>query len=94
MVLHLTVDDGAKLDFQVQKMLNAGYTARDRSQVQKHIAKLRKEGIAVPKSFPTFYPQIADRITTTDKIEVLADRRGLDKKTGASFTGYQRVETF
>ena len=63
-------------------MLNAGYTARDQSQVQKHIAKLRKEGIAAPKSFPTFYPQIADRITTADKIEVLADRRGLDKKTG------------
>ncbi len=73
MILHLTVN-GAKLDFQVEKILNAGYTARDQSGVQKHIDELRKEGIPSPKSFPTFYPKITDRITTADKIEVLTDR--------------------
>lgn len=73
MILHLTVND-AKLDFQVEKILNAGYTARDQSGVQKHIDELRKEGIPSPKSFPTFYPKITDRITTADKIEVLTDR--------------------
>lgn len=73
MVLQLTIVGDGKLDFEVKKMLNAGYTARDQSQVQKHIDELRKEGIAAPKSIPTFYPKIADRITTADKIEVLAD---------------------
>jgi len=72
MVLQLTVAGGGKLDFEVKKILNAGYTARDQSQVQKHIAELRKEGIAAPKSIPVFFPKIADRITTADKIEVIA----------------------
>ena len=49
MVLQLTIVGGGKLDFEVKKMLNAGYTARDQSQVQKHIDELRKEGIAAPK---------------------------------------------
>lgn len=73
MVLKLTIEGGGKLDFQVRKLLNAGYTARDQSEVQKHIEELRKEGIPAPKSIPTLYPKIADRITTSDKIEVLAD---------------------
>lgn len=72
MVLQLTIE-GGKLDFEVKKLLNAGYTARDQSQVQKHIDEMRKEGIAAPKSIPVFFPKIADRITTADKIEVLAE---------------------
>ncbi len=71
MVLHLTVD-GTKLDFQVKKILNAGYTARDQSEVQKHIEEMRKEGIATPKSVPVFFPKIADRITTAERVEVLS----------------------
>ena len=43
MVLKLTIEGGGKLDFQVRKILNAGYTARDQSGVQKHIEELRKE---------------------------------------------------
>ena len=73
MILHLTVD-GGKLDFQVEKMLNAGYTARDQAQIEGHMEEMRKEGIAVPKSIPVFFPKITDRITTADKIEVLADK--------------------
>jgi len=72
LILHLTVD-GTKLDFQVKKILNAGYTARDQSEIQKHIEEMRKEGIATPKSVPVFFPKIADRITTAERIEVLAD---------------------
>ena len=72
MILHLTVN-GTKLDFQVKKILNAGYTARDQSEIQKHIEEMRKEGIATPKSVPIFFPKIADRITTAERIEVLAD---------------------
>ena len=71
MVLHLTVD-GTKLDFQVKKILNAGYTARDQSEIQKHIEEMRKEGIATPKSVPVFFPKIADRITTAERVEVLS----------------------
>jgi len=73
MVLKLTIGGGGKLDFQVRKILNAGYTARDQRGVQKHIEELRKVGIPAPKSIPILYPKIADRITTSDKIEVLTE---------------------
>ena len=56
-----------------RKLINAGDTSRDRSQVQKHIEELRREGIAAPRSIPAFYPKTADRITTAEKIEVLAE---------------------
>ncbi len=73
MALQLTIDGDGKLDFDVKKLLHGGYTARDQSQVQKHIEELRKEGVAAPKSIPVFFPKIASRITTADKIEVLTD---------------------
>jgi len=72
-VLKMTIEGGGKLDFQVRKILNAGYNARDQSRVQKHIEELKKEGIPAPKSTPILYPKIADRITTSDTIEVLTD---------------------
>jgi len=70
LILHLKVDE-APLDFQVKKILNAGYTARDQSQVRKHIEELKKEGVPTPKTIPVFFPKLADRITTADEIEVL-----------------------
>ncbi len=71
MRLHLTAD-GTQLDFQVEKLLNSGYTARDPRQAQQHIQEMRKAGIATPKSIPVFFPKLADRITTAERIEVLA----------------------
>jgi len=70
LILHLMVD-GSRLDFPVNKILNAGYTARGRGEVEKHIEEMRKEGIATPSSVPVFFPKIADRITTGEKVAVL-----------------------
>lgn len=70
-MLQLTIVGGGKLDFEVRKLLNAGYTSRDQSGARKHIEELKKEGIPAPSSIPTLYPKISDRITTADKIEIL-----------------------
>jgi hypothetical protein len=72
LILHLTAH-GTKLDFQVEKILNSGYTARDPRQAQQHIEEMRREGIATPKSIPVFFPKLADRITTAEGIEVLSN---------------------
>ena len=70
-MLQLTIVGGGKRDFEVKKLLNAGYTSRDPSGARKHIEELKKDGIPAPSSIPTLYPKINDRITTADKIEVL-----------------------
>lgn len=73
MVLHLTIEGHGALEFEVKKILNAGYTGRDQREVQRHIDELKKEGIAAPKSIPEFFPKLTSRITNADKIEVLSE---------------------
>jgi len=68
-------DGRKKLAFEVQKMVNAGRSARDTSSVRKHMEELRKTGIAISDEFPVFYPKTADRITTSDRFWVLPDSK-------------------
>lgn len=76
-MLELIVDgDGTeKLTFEVRKMINAGFTGRDPSEVQKHIDELRKCGVTTSQEIPAFYPMLPDRITTSERIEVLPDSK-------------------
>jgi Protein of unknown function (DUF2848) len=48
--------DGAPVDFSVRRVLVAGYTGRDASQVRAHIEELERQGIPAPDSVPAFYP--------------------------------------
>jgi hypothetical protein len=73
MVLHLTVEGHGELEFDVKKILNAGYTGRDQREVQRHIDELKKKGIAAPRSIPEFFPKLSDRITNAGRIEVLSE---------------------
>ncbi len=73
MILQLTVEERGKLDFDVKKILNAGYTARNQDEVRKHIDELTKARGIPPLSVPEFFPKITDRITTADKITVLSE---------------------
>ncbi|MFC1992734.1 DUF2848 family protein [Chloroflexota bacterium] len=75
MVLHLSIEGDGHLDFDVKKIVISGYTTRDPAGVQKHIEEMKQEGVAVPESFPLFFPKIADRITTDTKIEILPGRK-------------------
>lgn len=75
-MLKLSIEyDGKKeLVFEVRKLLNLGRTAREQSEIEKHTEELRKEGIAITvKKGPVFTPKLPDRITTSDKIEVLSN---------------------
>jgi len=76
-MLELIVDgDGTeKLTFEVRRMINAGFTGRDSSEVQKHIDELRKCGITTSQEIPSFYPMLPDRITTSERIKVLPDSK-------------------
>ncbi len=76
-MLELIVDgDGTeKLTFEVRRMINAGFTGRDPSEVQKHIDELRKCGVTASQEIPAFYPMLPDRITTSERIKVLPDSK-------------------
>lgn len=71
-MVQLAIEGGGKLDFKVKKIICGGYTARD-PKTYLEIERLRKGGVTTPKSIPIFFPKIADRITTADRIEVLAE---------------------
>ena len=47
----------------------AGWTARDREAVERHIAELEALGVARPSSAPVFYRVSASRVTTSEEIE-------------------------
>lgn len=63
------------LAFEVKKIVNAGYTGRNREEVQKHIDELKEKGIPGPDEIPTYYPKFRDRLTQDEEVEAL-DRKG------------------
>ncbi len=61
--LHLQLD-GSAVEFEVRRVLVAGYTGRDEKQVRAHITELERQGIPAPEGFPTLYPLDASWATT------------------------------
>jgi len=72
-LLHLQLD-GSPLEFEVRRVLVAGYTGRDSLQVRAHIAELERQGIPAPDRVPTLYPIDASWATLDREIAVGAAR--------------------
>jgi hypothetical protein len=64
-------DNPEEMNFDVQKLLLAGYTFRDQEQIRKHLEEEAREGFTASLEFPRLGPKLRDRITTSDRIEVL-----------------------
>lgn len=58
---------------QIDRLVIAGWTGRDKAALEKHIAELEAIGVKRPSSVPIFYRAAAARLTTDDSIEVLGD---------------------
>lgn len=72
-ILELTVN-GEKdipLNYEVKKIVNAGYTGRNQAAVQKHIDELREIGVPAPEKIPTYYPKAAALLTTDDGFDAV-----------------------
>lgn len=62
---------------QVDRLVIAGWTGRDKAALEKHIAELEAIGVKRPSSVPIFYRASTARLTIDDSIEVLgADSSG------------------
>lgn len=55
------------------RVIVAGYTGRDESQVRHHIHELAAIGVAPPPQVPMAYPMPADLLTTDETLAVAGD---------------------
>jgi len=58
---------------QVDRLVIAGWTGRDKAALEKHIAELEAIGVKRPSSVPIFYRASTARLTLDDSIEVLGE---------------------
>ena len=63
----------ARRTVQIDHLVVAGWTGRDKVAVEKHIAELEAIGVKRPATTPIFYRASAVRVTTDDAIEALGD---------------------
>lgn len=59
---------GEKIPFEARRLVAAGYTGRNRAQVQAHIDELAHQGIPAPESFPTLYEIDFPLLSSWDQI--------------------------
>lgn len=57
----------------LNRLIVAGWTARDRALVDHHIQELAEIGVAPPSDVPLFYQVSTDLLTQADRIDVLGD---------------------
>lgn len=64
-----SLDTTAALE-HVRRLVIAGFTGRNRADVQAHLDELAAEGVPVPDEVPTFYDVPRERLTTAAAIAV------------------------
>jgi uncharacterized protein DUF2848 len=64
----------AILSFDVERLILAGYTGRDRSSVQRHIDELAAQGVPPPERVPILYPGLASSIQVDGSLPAGAGR--------------------
>jgi hypothetical protein len=60
-------------EITIESLVIAGWTGRDKAEVDKHIEELAAIGVKPPASVPIFYRAAASRVTTADAIEVTGE---------------------
>jgi hypothetical protein len=65
--------NGAQRPIEIARLVIAGWTGRDKAEVEKHIAELGAIGVRRPRTVPTFYRLAADLATTAREIEVVGE---------------------
>lgn len=62
------------LRFEVRRLVNAGYVARDRQALLAHIEELAREGVPPPSAVPMIFSLTSDNLVQSDQIEVLGGK--------------------
>ncbi len=72
LVLH-EKSESMRRNVQIDRLVVAGWTGRDRAALEKHIAELEAIGVKRPATVPIFYRASAARLTIEDSIEALGN---------------------
>jgi Protein of unknown function (DUF2848) len=63
----------ARRRIEITRLVVAGWTGRDKTAVEKHIAELAAIGVRRPRNVPAFYRLGAALLTTAGEIEVVGE---------------------
>jgi hypothetical protein len=63
----------SELEFPVARILDAGFTGKNREGAMKHVEELKAHGVAAPDRIPAYFAVTRELVTTDDEIEVLGD---------------------
>jgi uncharacterized protein DUF2848 len=72
LVLH-EKSESMRRNVQIDRLVVAGWTGRNRAALEKHIAELEAIGVKRPATVPIFYRASAARLTIDDSIEALGN---------------------
>jgi hypothetical protein len=65
--------NGAPRRIEINRLVIAGWTGRDKASVDKHIAELEAIGVKRPRDVPVFYSVAASLLTTAREVEVVGE---------------------
>ena len=65
--------EGAARTAQINNLVIAGWTGRDRDAMEKHMAELEEIGIQLPSSAPCFYRVSTQQLTSENSIQVIGN---------------------
>ena len=63
--------EGEARTVQINNLVIAGWTGRDRDAMEKHMAELEEIGIQRPSSAPCFYRVSTQQLTSENSIQVI-----------------------
>jgi Protein of unknown function (DUF2848) len=66
-----SADGSDEATFNCERLILAGWSARDEAAVRAHMAELAEHGVPPPSTFPLFYRVGASLVSQTDRLEVL-----------------------
>ncbi|MCG6122126.1 MAG: DUF2848 domain-containing protein [Microvirga sp.] len=69
--LVFVTDSGAERAVEIENLVVAGWTARDRAAVDHHIEELAALGVPAPSTVPLYYRCAADLVTQSPEIQVV-----------------------
>ncbi len=64
-------DPQKKVEFEVKRIINGGWAARNQEQLRKHIEELVHLGVPAPKETPVFFPLLTDKLSMGPELEVI-----------------------
>lgn len=85
--------NGETVDVEPEVTIVAGFTGRNRSLVDEHIAELRNQGVPTPERVPSFYAVAPAMLAQTNSITVVGARTSGEAEIAVIAIAHRRLVT-